>query len=225
MKNIFRQSKWIPISRVVICGLLFASTSVFADGNGLNQVGDAYINEATKNGDPIFYSGCKTPTGQAVILFRLSKNSGIIFEINGDNVTEDAKLILNDGNILFDGTTSSSVTPALVVNKKELLKFPFTMLMPHETQNILHQKFEKNCDGTVGEPISTQTTANQCGDNACAQDTNTQDKAQSSAATNPASSPVASDANGRPLSIIVNGIVTPIYYDKDGNAHSAPQDH
>ena len=127
---------------------MFVSLCVFGEGADFDKLARNYLSDLERAVAPVFYTTCKTKDGHAVMVFGVTKKTGMLFELNGKEVVNSASVLLKDNAISLDvGETQGGIyTYTAMTNRaKDLSRLPFRLSLPKDIKNILQVKPDSKC--------------------------------------------------------------------------------
>lgn len=128
--------------------LILMVTVSFGEVADFDKAANLYLGNLEKSITPVLYSACKTQNGKAVIIFSLDGKQGMLFELDGGRVVNSAPLIIKHQNISIDiaETQGGIYTYTVMENHaKDLVKSPFTFVMPVNIKRIFKSTPESVC--------------------------------------------------------------------------------
>ncbi len=128
--------------------LILTVTVSFGEVADFDKSANSYLSNLEKSITPVLYAACKTQTGRAVLIFSLDGKQGMLFELDDRRVVNSAPLIIKRQNISIDiaETQGGIYTYTVMENHaKDLVKSPFTFVMPVNIKRIFESTSECVC--------------------------------------------------------------------------------
>jgi len=130
--------------------LLSTLCSSFSYGQAadFNQTASKYLDKLEKSNLPAFFTACNTKEGKAFLIFGAGKTKFMLFEVENNDVVNAAPVLIKQNQIAIDieETQGGIYTYTVMQNHaRDMVRFPFSFIMPHQLGNILKLTPNQNC--------------------------------------------------------------------------------